>query len=371
MLNMTCVQSKKKWVLPEIDEDDIVSAFEGRCVGCASTGDSSAALSTYCASAGSPPIVVLPADKISMPQLVQPIANGAFVLSIDTDLDGCMQLIREVTTELPIYLANSLNNLRLEGQKTTAKSCNWLVDTMPRLVCAQVANANPLYTYFKSGWEEFKPVKANTTFTSGIQIVLPSDKISMPQLVQPIANGAFVLSIATDLDGCMQLIREVTAQLPIYLANSLNNLRLEGQKTAAEILQLYDWEVPHWVIVPGRCVGCASTGDSSAALSAYCVYAGSPPIVVLPADKISIPQLVQPIANGAFVLSIATDLDGCMQLIREVTAELPIYLANSLNNLRLEGQKTAAEILQLYDWEASSLGDCSWWEFGEYLCAMN
>ncbi|KAL2937841.1 Threonine synthase chloroplastic [Bienertia sinuspersici] len=67
----------------------------GRCVGCASTGDSSASLSAYCASTGILPIVVLPADKISMPQFVQPIANGAFVLSIDTDLDGCMQLIRE------------------------------------------------------------------------------------------------------------------------------------------------------------------------------------------------------------------------------------------------------------------------------------
>ncbi|KAL2934803.1 Threonine synthase 2 chloroplastic, partial [Bienertia sinuspersici] len=119
--NGSSVWSKKEWVLTETDGDDIVSAFEGRCVGCASTGDSSAALSAYCASAGSPPIVVLPTDKISMPQLVQPIANGAFVLSIDTDLDGCMQLIREVTAELPIYLANFLNNLRLEGLKSAAE----------------------------------------------------------------------------------------------------------------------------------------------------------------------------------------------------------------------------------------------------------
>ncbi|CBI27865.3 unnamed protein product, partial [Vitis vinifera] len=99
-------------------------------------------------------------------------------------------------------------------------------------------------------------------------------------------------------------------------------------------------------------VGCASTGDTSAALSAYCASAGIPSIVFLPANRISIAQLVQPIANGAFVLSIDTDFDGCMKLIREVTSELPIYLANSLNSLRLEGQKTAAiEILQQFDWE--------------------
>jgi len=99
-------------------------------------------------------------------------------------------------------------------------------------------------------------------------------------------------------------------------------------------------------------VGCASTGDTSAALSAYCAAAGIPSIVFLPADKISLAQLVQPIANGACVLSIDTDFDGCMKLIREVTAETPIYLANSMNSLRLEGQKTAAiEILQQFDWE--------------------
>ena len=65
-------------------------------VGCASTGDTSAALSAYCAAAGIPSIVFLPADKISLAQLVQPIANGALVLSIDTDFDGCMKLIQQV-----------------------------------------------------------------------------------------------------------------------------------------------------------------------------------------------------------------------------------------------------------------------------------
>jgi threonine synthase len=156
------VWSKKEFVLPEIDSDHIVSLFEGnsnlfwaerfgskyldgmndlwvkhcgishtgsfkdlgmtvlvsqvnrlRCeplshpingVGCASTGDTSAALSAYCAAAGIPAIVFLPADRISLQQLIQPIANGATVLSLDTDFDGCMRLIREVTAELPIRL---------------------------------------------------------------------------------------------------------------------------------------------------------------------------------------------------------------------------------------------------------------------------
>lgn len=278
------VWSKKEWVLPEIDDDDIVSAFEGNSnlfwaerfgkhflgmndlwvkhcgishtgsfkdlgmtvlvsqvnrlmkmnrpvvgVGCASTGDTSAALSAYCASAGIPSIVFLPSNRISLAQLVQPIANGAFVLSIDTDFDGCMQLIRQVTAELPIYLANSLNSLRLEGQKTAAieilQQFDWqvpdwvivpggnlgniyafykgfhmcrelgLVDRIPRLVCAQAANANPLYLYFKSGWKEFKPVRAQTTFASAIQI---GDPVSIDRAVHALRNCNGIVEEATE-----------------------------------------------------------------------------------------------------------------------------------------------------------------------------
>nr|KJB70200.1 hypothetical protein B456_011G062900 [Gossypium raimondii] len=214
------VWSKKEWVLPEIDDDDIISAFEG---------DTSAALSAYCAAAGIPSLVFLPANRISMAQLVQPIANGAFVLSIDTDFDGCMQLIREVTAELPIYLANSLNSLRLEGQKTAAieilQQFDWevpdwvivpggnlgniyafykgfsmckelgLVDKIPRLVCAQAANANPLYLYFKSGWKDFQPVKAKTTFASAIQI---GDPVSIDRAVYALKNSNGIVEEAKE-----------------------------------------------------------------------------------------------------------------------------------------------------------------------------
>jgi len=77
----------------------------------------------------------------------------------------------------------------------------------------------------------------------------------------------------------------------------------------------------HWHglnVLPGRWIA----GDTSAALSAYCAAAGIPSIVFLPADKISLAQLVQPIANGALVLSIDTDFDGCMKLIKACTAYL-------------------------------------------------
>jgi threonine synthase len=140
-----------------------------------------------------------------------------------------MKLIREVTAELPIYLANSLNSLRLEGQKTAAieilqqfdwqvpdwvivpggnlghiyafykgfKMCHelGLVDRIPRLVCAQAANANPLYVHYKSGWDEFKPVKANTTFASAIQI---GDPVSIDRAVFALKASNGIVEEATE-----------------------------------------------------------------------------------------------------------------------------------------------------------------------------
>ena len=101
-----------------------------------------------------------------------------------------------------------------------------------------------------------------------------------------------------------------------------------------------------------RAVACASTGDTSAALSAYCAAAGIPSIVFLPKDKVSIAQLIQPIANGAITISIDTDFDGCMKIVQEITRDGSIYLANSMNSLRVEGQKTISfEIAQQLGWE--------------------
>ena len=116
-LSLAVTQSCRLFERPESDSQvnrlRKINPDAVQAVGCASTGDTSAALSAYCAAAGIPSIVFLPADKISMAQLVQPIANGALVLSIDTDFDGCMKLIKDVTADSPIYLANSMNRSAL------------------------------------------------------------------------------------------------------------------------------------------------------------------------------------------------------------------------------------------------------------------
>jgi threonine synthase len=255
------IWGKKEWVLPGIADEDIVSLNEGwtnlfyakrfgehlglddlwiklcgnshtgsfkdlgmtvlvsqvnhmrrkgvpiKAVACASTGDTSAALAAYCAAAGIPSVVFLPGGKISVAQLIQPISNGAIVLSLDTDFDGCMKIVQEVTEDKSLYLANSMNSLRIEGQKTISiemcQQFGWevpdviiipggnlgnvsalgrgfdmmldlgLISKKPRLVVAQAANANPLYQAYKSGYSKLVPIQAKRTEASAIQIGNP------------------------------------------------------------------------------------------------------------------------------------------------------------------------------------------------------
>jgi len=176
-------------------------------VACASTGDTSAALSAYAAAAGIPAVVFLPHGKVSVAQLIQPVANGAIVFSLATDFDGCMEIVQQVAEKDGIYLANSMNSLRIEGQKTVGieivEQFNWevpdwivipggnlgnvsalakgldmllalgLVDRKPRIACAQAEAANPLYLCYERGYEVFEPISARPTLASAIQIGNP------------------------------------------------------------------------------------------------------------------------------------------------------------------------------------------------------
>jgi len=255
------VWGKKEWVLPEVDNKNVVSMYEGntnlfwaerygrqlgledlwlklcgnshtgsfkdlgmtvlvsmvkemisrgkpvRAVACASTGDTSAALAAYAAAAGIPAIVFLPRGKISLAQLIQPVANGAIVFALDTDFDGCMEIVKQVAQRDGVYLANSMNSLRIEGQKTVglevAQQFDWevpdwfvipggnlgnvsalakgldmmlelgLVKRRPRICVAQAESANPLYLSYQRDFEVFEPIAARATLASAIQIGNP------------------------------------------------------------------------------------------------------------------------------------------------------------------------------------------------------
>jgi threonine synthase len=101
-----------------------------------------------------------------------------------------------------------------------------------------------------------------------------------------------------------------------------------------------------------RWVACASTGNTSASMAAYAARGGMRSLVLIPEGKVSWGKLSQALEYGAVTCQLKTDFDGCMRVLNEVVQRMPVYLLNSVNPYRLEGQKTAAiELMEQLDWQ--------------------
>src|SRR5215208_1440748 len=126
--------------------------------------------------------------------------------------------------------------------------------------------------------------------------------------------------------------------------------------------------------IGARAVACASTGNTSASLAAYAAQAGLPALVLVPLDGVAIGKLAQPLAYGARTLLVRGDFDQCLRMVDQASTELGVYLLNSINPFRIEGQKTVIfELLQQLAWSppdwivfpAGNLGNTS--AFGKAL----
>ena len=99
-------------------------------------------------------------------------------------------------------------------------------------------------------------------------------------------------------------------------------------------------------------VACASTGNTSASLAAYAAQAEIPALVLVPAEGVALGKLAQSLAYGARTLLVRGDFDACLRLVEEASTRLGVYLLNSINPFRIEGQKTIVlELLQQLEWE--------------------
>jgi threonine synthase len=216
-------------VLVSVVRQAVRDGLKVKAVACASTGDTSASLAAYGAAAGLPVVVLLPRGKITTGQLVQPLAHGALVLGLDTDFDGGMAIVLRLAEEGVVYLANSMNPLRIEGQKTVAieivQQFDWavpdwvvlpsgnlgnaaalyagfkmLIDLgitkrLPRLVVAQAQAANPMYRAWSAGKREIEPMRAETTLASAIQIGNP---VSAPRAFRALDAMDGIVEQATE-----------------------------------------------------------------------------------------------------------------------------------------------------------------------------
>jgi threonine synthase len=171
-----------------------------RAVACASTGNTSASLAAYAALAGLPALVLVPAGQVASGKLQQTLAYGARTLAVRGDFDACLSLLREASQRLGVYLLNSVNPFRIEGQKAIIfellqqldwKAPDWialpagnlgntaafgkaldeasrlgLIDRMPRLLCVQASGAAPFYQSFASDFTERHTTRADTLATA-------------------------------------------------------------------------------------------------------------------------------------------------------------------------------------------------------------
>jgi len=129
-------------------------ATGSRAVICASTGNTSASAAAYAARAGLTCAVLIPSGKIALGKLAQAVAYGARILQVDGNFDDCLELARKTAAQYPITLVNSVNPVRLDGQKTAAFEVCDVLGRAPDVHVLPVGNAGNITAYWK-GYREY------------------------------------------------------------------------------------------------------------------------------------------------------------------------------------------------------------------------
>jgi threonine synthase len=210
-------------------------------VACASTGNTAASLAAYAAQAGLRALVLVPAGQTALGKLTQSLAYGARTLLVRGDFDDCLRLLDSAASDLGVYLLNSINPFRIEGQKTIVfellqqlgwtppdwivvpagnlgntsafgkallEARDWgLIGSLPRIAAVQAAGAAPFYEGFREGFRTRHRVKAET-LASAIRIGDPASwdraaaAIRATNGVVTAVSDEEILEAKAAIDGC-------------------------------------------------------------------------------------------------------------------------------------------------------------------------
>ncbi len=233
-----------------------------RAVGCASTGNTSASLAAYAALGGLKAIVLVPEGHVALGKLAQTIAHAARTLVVRGDFDACLRLMREAQSALGVYLVNSLNPWRIEGQKTIVtelcEQLGWdapdwivlpagnlgntaafgkalvemrdlqLIDRLPRLAAVQAEGAAPFAASFAHGFVQRQRVEPNTVAsairigdpasfdravgairnTDGVVIAVPDEELLDAKAIVDASGIGCEPASAASVAGARQLVRQ-------------------------------------------------------------------------------------------------------------------------------------------------------------------
>ena len=204
-----------------------------RFVACASTGNTSSSLAAYASQAGLQALVFLPAGKVALGKMAQAIGYGARCLAVRGNFDQALDMVRKITEDELVYLVNSLNPFRLEGQKTIIweilqnlrwTAPDWIVvpggnlgntsafgkaileaydagwiRKKPRLATIQAEGANPFYKAFESGFGDLKPMQPETVATA-IRIGNPVNYTKARRVIEELDGQVLQVSDAEILE---------------------------------------------------------------------------------------------------------------------------------------------------------------------------
>lgn len=200
-----------------------------KLVACVSTGNTSASMAAYAAVAGLRPVVFVPRGEIAMGKLAQALEYGATTLQVEGNFDIILKLVFDLAPKLGMYLLNSVNPFRLEGQKTIMielmEQCDWrvpdwivvpggnlgnvsafgkglremrdlgLIAKLPRLAVIQAAGSAPLYHMLRGAAATLTPVDHPETLATAIKIGAP---VSWPKAVRELRATNGVCDYATE-----------------------------------------------------------------------------------------------------------------------------------------------------------------------------
>lgn len=288
-------------------------------VACASTGNTSASLASYAAAADLPAIVFIPEGNIAAAKLAQTVAYGAHVIQVRGDFDAAMRLVREASAQMGVYLLNSLNPFRLEGQKSilfeSLQQLDWklpdwiivpggnlgnvsalgkglreamlagLIDSMPKVGVVQAAGSAPFAAAFQNNFGDLEPVEA-VTVASAIRIGNPVNYQKARQVIQE--SEGIVLSVTDD-------------ELMIAKAQ-IDGVGIGCEPASATGLAGIRHLVADGVIAPGERVLTYLTGNLMKDSDAVIDY--------------HLGEQIQPMANR--VLVIDPDMDAVRQALNEI-----------------------------------------------------
>jgi len=233
-----------------------------RAVACASTGNTAAALAAYAALGGLPALVLVPKGRVALGKLAQALAYGARTLLVRGSFDQCLELADQASERLGVYLLNSVNPFRLEGQKTIVlellqqlaweppdwivvpagnlgntaafgkaltEACEWgLIERLPRLAAVQAEGAAPFALSFREGFARRHRVEPHTVATAiqignpvsydravravrdtnGVVIAVPDDEILEAKAVVDAAGIGCEPASAAAIAGARRLARD-------------------------------------------------------------------------------------------------------------------------------------------------------------------